>query len=273
MANEKHLLLQIEGGYTSPALQAERWQCGLRLALWEPSWGTGSPDLVGTLSRSWAPVADNQTRAETNFSVESTWRIDGGFGSFFSPVDYLAEQVEPAVRSWFNNTIHGSTIQVEQMRLYPIGPDGKAVPAPPYSQGTPASLTYTQNRPKGTASGGMMPLQVAVAVSHRTPQTGRKGRGRMFLPGIAVSAVASDTSINSTTRGEITTRQRSLLEDLAYTGGNPLLGNWLVRACVIGAPWTQYAQITEVRCGSVPDTQRRRRNALEETYSVAQVDQ
>lgn len=262
MANEKHLLLNIRGGYTAAGLTAEKWQCGVRLALFAGPSGNSAPQ-VGTLPNNWQPSPVNISRAETNWRIDGNWDIDLGAGAHFAPDDYLNDQVAPAVNNWFRNTIHYSGARVESLQLYPIGPDGTVLPAPPYSQGTPCTLTWSANNPVGTASGGGLPLQIAVVASHRTPQTGRRGRGRMFLPAIASSFVSANGTIASTEAQEAATRQATLLESLTYFN---LTTEFFVRPIITGSPWTQYAFITQTQCGTVPDTQRRRRNALVETF-------
>lgn len=267
MANEKHMLLTIRGSYTAGALAAEQWQVGLRLGLFAGPSGDSAP-AVGTLPNNWEPEAVNISRTETNWTIDGNWDIDLGLGASFAPDDYLNDQVAPAVYDWFQTSIHWSGARVDSLQLYPIGPGGTVVPAPPYSQGTPCTLTWTGSKPVGTASGGVLPLQIAVVASHRTPQTGRRGRGRMFLPGIAASFVGSDGQIAGTQRQDAADRQATFLEALTYVD---VLTEWQIRPIVTGAPWTQYAFITQVQVGSVPDTQRRRRNALVETVSTATV--
>jgi hypothetical protein len=55
-----------------------------------------------------------------------------------------------------------------------------------------------------------------------------------------------------------------LLEALAYTSSDPTGAR--VRPVITGAPWTHYGVINQVRCGTVLDTQRRRRRSIAETY-------
>lgn len=267
MANEKHLLLTIRGSYTNSTLSTESFQTGVRLALFSGPSGDSAPQ-VGTLPNNWEPQAENISRTETDWTIDGNWSIDLGAGASFAPDDFLNDQVAPAVNAWFENAVHWSVGRIDSLQLYPIGPNGKALPAPPYSQGTPCTLTWTANKPAGTASGGGAPLQIAVVASHRTPQTGRRGRGRMFLPAIAASFIGTDGQIASTQRQLAADRQAALLESLTYFSP---VSEFYVRPIVTGAPWTQYAMITQVQVGSVPDTQRRRRNALVETVSTAAV--
>lgn len=268
MANEKHLLLTIKGSYSAASLAAEEWQTTLRLALWGPTILPGGPDEIGTLSSSWNVVPETISRVETNWRIDGNWRVDFGAGLFFNPDDYLNDQVAPAIYDWFQNTIHWSGARIDALSLYPVGVGGTVIPAPPYAQGSPVTLSITGTKPAGTASGGGLPLQIAVVTSHRTPQTGRRGRGRMFLPGIAAGFVGSDGQIAATQRQEAADRQATLLESLTYS---PPSDNFYIRPVVTGDPYTNYAMITQVQVGSVPDTQRRRRNALVETVSNATV--
>lgn len=268
MANEKHLLLTITGGYTDADLTNEKWQVGLRLALFAGPSGDSAPD-IGTLPNNWEPVAASISRVETSWTITGNWSIDLGLGASFAPDDYLNDQVTAAVSAWWANSTHSNLSRVEELRLYPIGADGKAVPAPPYAQGTPCTLTYTGSFPTGSGSAGIAPLQIAAVASHRTPQIGRKGRGRMFLPALSSTIIGTDSLISTTPRNAARDAQIAFLEALGYLDA---LTEWYLFPIVTGSPWTQYARISSVQVGSVPDTQRRRRNALVETLSVGSVD-
>jgi hypothetical protein len=262
MANEKHLLLTIGGSYTLSNLQVEQWQTTLRLALFAGPSGGSAPD-VGTLPNNWEPAASNVSRTETNWTITSNWKIDLGAGAWFNPDDYLNDQVAPAVTTWSNKAYFSSAMRVESLRLYPIGPNGKVIPAPPYSSGTPCALDWTSNLPDGTGTGGLMPLQIAAVASHRTPQTGRRGRGRMFLPGLNKTAVGQGGQISNSDCQSIRDGQIALLEDVSYSD---TLTEWYLFPIVTGSPWTQYARINSVQVGDFVDTQRRRRRQLPETY-------
>ena len=268
MAGEKHLLMTVQGGYTDSDLINEKWQTTLRLALFAGPSGDSAPD-IGTLPNNWEPVAASVSRVETSWTITSNWSIDLGSGASFAPDDYLNDQVAPALSSWFANTTHSNQCRVEQVRLYPIGSDGKAVPAVPYLIGSPCTLTYTGSYPTGSGASGIMPLQIALVASHRTPQIGRRGRGRMFLPGISSTAVSTDGQVSTTPRNAARDQQIAFLEAVSYLDA---LTEWFLIPAVIGSPWTQYSRISSVQVGNWPDTQRRRRNGLVETYSSGAVD-
>ena len=173
MANEKHLLVTVTGDYTDSALSAEAWQVGLRFIL-----NFGAVDPVGTLPNSWDVVADSINRTETHWTIAGNWKCTQ-LGGTFQADDWLNDQVAPAFAAWLG-AMPGVSDQcrLDWVKLYPIGTNGRAVPAPPYASGTPCLLTYTGSYPVGSNSSDPLPLQISEVVSHRTLQTGRAGRGR-----------------------------------------------------------------------------------------------
>jgi hypothetical protein len=110
----------------------------------------------------------------------------------------------------------------------------------------------------GVATGGPCPPQVAVVVSHRTAKPTRAGRGRIYLPAPAISALNN---------GELATAaQTAFAVDMAAgyramtTGGNVL--------CVYHRTTDTMDAVVSIDVGQVLDTQRRRRNKLIETRVV-----
>lgn len=267
MANEKHLYLTIQGSYKAAPLDSEIWQTGLRLAL-----VFGGIDPIGTLPNNWNVIADPHTDSDTGWTGSTNWIVEHSLGDNFDPLDFLSQQVLPAVTTWFGQNQISSQCYVQNLRLYPIGDDGNAVPAPPFAIGTPAILTTTSNTlVDGGAATSMLPLQISVVNSLRTTQVGRRGRGRMFQPGATVSflqATANPTG-GGTERGVIASAAAVLMDDLTWMDAGP--GTAQTAPIVTGSPWVDYARVTQVRVGSVPDTQRRRRNALPEVYTTVDV--
>lgn len=266
MANEKHLYLTIQGSYKAAPLDVEIWQTGLRLAL-----VFGSIDAIGTFPGDWNVIADPHTDSGTGWSGSTNWIVEKNPGDNFDPLDFLSQQVLPAVITWMGQAQISSSAYVQNLRLYPIGPDGLAVPAPPFASGTPAQINITSNTlADGGAGTTMLPLQISIVNSLRTQQVGRRGRGRMFQPGATVSflqATANPTG-GGTERGVVANAAATLMGDLTWTAG---IGTAQTAPVVTGAPWVDYARVTQVRVGSVPDTQRRRRNALVEVVTSVDV--
>lgn len=263
------LYLTAQGGYVSGAtgLANEIWQTGIRLQLsLDPA-----PPAIGTIpNNEYSIVPANINRTETNWTIVGNWLAEGGVNDF-DPGDYLNDLAGPAFRAWIATTgAFAGAVELRTLRLYPIGdPDGHVIPAPPYAQGTPCLLTYTGTRPHGVVSGAMLPPNNSVVASLRTSQIGRRGRGRMFSPACGVSVIGQNADA-----GVVTSANRTILANAYVTLLEALHYNEAVkvRPIVIGAPYADYAVINQVRVGNVVDGQRRRRNALLETYTSAPVD-
>lgn len=257
----KHLEIVLQGDYVPSTLPGEIWENTLRCAL-----VFGDVDEVGTLPDNWEPVASTISRTEATFTIQGNWIIDGPGLTSIDPGDYLNDQVEPAVAAWMAAARLSNQVRLRAIELRIIGaPLGRQVPAVPYATGTPCRLEYTSAYPVGSHSTTQLPPQNSVAVSHRTLQVGPRGRGRMFLPS-GTTSLLSGARIQSSERDAIVAAQVALLEGVAFESGGP--GGPVIRPIVTGSPWTDYAVINRVQVGDVMDSQRRRRNALTETYTT-----
>lgn len=262
MADEKHLLLTFGGDYTDSANVGEIWQNSLRCTL-----VFGGTDPVGTLPNNWEPVAADINRTETHWTITGNWTVDGPLTAGFAPDDWLNDQVAPALDTWLGQSGISDNIRLLWAKVFPIGSNGNAVPAPPYSQGSPILLEWTSAYPLGDDGGNMLPLQNALVISHRSAQTGRKGRGRMFRAGMSVNSNDANGAVPSTIQGYLLSAQVAFLEAVSLASTGP--EDPELRPAIIGAPWTSYGTINQVRVGNRMDTQRRRRDQVEETYSSA----
>lgn len=273
MATQLHLLITAEGTYYNAGVlfNGEIWGVTLRCV---PILGsTLTP--VGELPDNFDVAAASISDSDTDWVASSNWLLEGGTTDI-DPVSMLVDQVKPAFESWVANSMMHGQAQLDSLKVYPIGTDGRAIPAPPYALGSPAVLTYTGTHPKGTGSGVMLPLQNAVAVSHRSDQVGRRGQGRMFCPALPAAVLAATTAVtlSTTARDAFNARQKALLEDISFVSSNK---SWFPAVVSnVGSPTTpnfrDYATITAVRTGLVVDTQRRRRNAQVESYAEVSVD-
>jgi hypothetical protein len=262
MAGEKHLLLRIAGEYIAAGLEAEIWQTDLRLAL-----VFGAVDNLGTLPSDWEPVPATINRTESAWTIEGNWKIQNGIATFFSPDDYLNDQVLPAVADWMLVNQVSDQVVMKTLQLFPIGaPTGRAVPAPPYAVGTPCTLAMTTNDVTGSSSGTTLPLQDSIVVSHKSPQIGPRGRGRMFLP-VSTSSALTGAKVQTAKVATLLAGHIAFLEALSFNGALP--GDAHIRPIVTGKPWASYGVINQVRVGNIVDTQRRRRNRLVEVFQSA----
>ena len=256
-----HFLLNLEGTYRSgPASGGvEIWQTGVRIYV-----GTSltAPDSLGTLP-SIDIVEKVVARTETSWDIDGIWTTEMGVNDF-DPSDYLNDQAGPAARSLITNSIFASDVQIDALKLYPVStPAGKIAAPPGYAQGAPMTLTYTGTKPSGAGSQGLPPQDCVVA-SLRTPQTGRRGRGRMYLPSFD-RACMSNLVLSSTVATATATAMENFLEALTLDGATS--GIWAT-PIVTGAPYTAYGVVNSVQVGNVIDTQQRRRANITETRVV-----
>ena len=253
-AARKHLLLLAQGGYVTSGLEAEIWECTLRCSL-----VYGSTDAVGLLPDNWEPQAEVINQVETDWTITANWKLDD-----FDVPGWLDQNVAPAFATWLEAGIISSAARLDFIKCSVIGsPSGASVPAIPYAQGSPMTLEWTDSNPVGSTTGQVSPLDTSMCVTHRTAQVGASGRGRMFLPAIPQAKV-SNGKFASGQPGAARDIQVALLQDISSNAIG--VGAPQIRPIITGGDFTKYAVINQVKVGDVPDTQRRRRNALVETY-------
>lgn len=245
------------GGYksTQTEINTEIWVNTLRLAvtLGDP------PTGVATIPAQFDVVAATLTDSGTGWSGHSAWRLEGGVDDF-DPLSWLVDQAMPAALSWMALTGRSDKAILKAIHLYPIDNTGHAIAAPGTGAPVPAVLDFDAgSEPGGSSSGDMDALQVSCVASHRTAFNGRKGRGRMFLAGLAEVATDAQGQFTSTFVNAVLAKQTTFLSDLAVTGSVS------VRPALI-PDWTKWAVIESVKVGTKPDTQRRRARQIPETY-------
>ena len=264
-----HLYLTADGDYSSgaAAFANETWQTGVRMLV--RLGGGDAPPSVGSLPTTLAPSAYVASLDETYWTVSTNWTIAATGFDEFNPAAWLNLVAGPAFKTWMQaSDCFSNGVRLRNLRLYPIGSTGKAVPAPPYAAGSPALLTYKSTYPTGAVSTTLLPPQLTAAASLRTAQVGRRGRGRMFGPALGSGAVSAGV-LASTPKAALLSAYQTLLESLSVPE-DPSGDTWL-RPSVIGAPWDSYAIINTVMMDDIIDTQRRRRRAALSTWSSAAV--
>lgn len=113
----------------------------------------------------------------------------------------------------------------------------------------------------GTEAKQPMPLQTALCVSLGTARAGATGKGRFFLPWMAMSLDPDDKRINEATAIATLNGIQDFLQDCATgMGMDP----------VVVSSKGYMSEVTTIRLGRVPDTMRSRRGDVPEGYvSVA----
>ncbi len=109
----------------------------------------------------------------------------------------------------------------------------------------------------GTSFDLPLPNQVALVITMRTATPGRRGRGRIYLPGGSVVGLLASGRISTFTRDQFVAAMSNALQLTATSGFRP----------VLFTPGQPNRPITTVDAGDVYDTQRRRRNKLVESRS------
>lgn len=146
--------------------------------------------------------------------------------------------------------------------------------APLDASGSYAGEPYesAHNTPGGLAVNQPYPLQVAQAVSLNGPSAIHPVRGRWYMPAPAEAIDPATFSWSASQTGFASTAAKDFLDAVnsAIFDHFPFS---FARACIASKKGAgQNAPITTISVGSVPDTIRRRRNALLEARSVKTLD-
>lgn len=108
------------------------------------------------------------------------------------------------------------------------------------------------------------PLPTAMVFSTMTAIAGRSFRGRMYWPCLS-NTINSSGRLASSTTTTIASDVVAMLEGLADA---PAIATDL-RPAVVSKTRDLVTPVTSIRVGDVPDTQRRRRDALVEAYTTS----
>lgn len=184
-----------------------------------------------------------------------------------APTQQFADAVRDAWTTFFTFADHGisNSYSFTQAKCVLLAKDGRYGADEPVVSSPAASVV-------GPRSGAPMPPQVAlVATLMAGSGKGLAGKGRMYLPGIA-------ETINSS--GHLDQGYCVKWADGLAAFFNTINGSFDAPGEVINVSRGHKAllgagnrnvPVNGVRVGNVYDTQRRRRNALAETYSAATV--
>lgn len=208
----------------------EIWSNRLRIALYGDALITPFPNLP--LAADWA--ADNLTDIATD------------------------------VTEWFADvrSAHNQYATLEFVKVNAVGSNGLQDPGRNTNEWVP-----TGTAPTGTAA--PWPFQVTMAVTLDTEQVrGLASRGRMFVP-TGNLGVNNDGRVNDTTTNDLAEAAAEFISNL---NNQPGVDTQDPRVVIASKGNTSVAngpmrEVTSVRVGNVPDTQRRRRNQLQELYS------
>lgn len=258
MGNINHLYLVAKGGYESADLTEEQWQCGVRVMPF-----LSDPGDIGAPPMAFDCASASLTGSATNWTSTANFLCEGGVNDV-DPADYVAD----AGKAWQDlfedtNAYISDDVTLTSVTLYAMGSDGKVINT---DVGPAKAVAVPTASVDGANAGALLPIQNSVVLSLRTPNTTRRGRGRIYLPGATASITgSSDGLITTVVRGNIATAGKDFLNRLKVgTFGV----NAVVRPVVIGSPYTTYFRVTQTKVGNVVDSQRRRRRNIREAYST-----
>lgn len=255
LADQTHmLLLVIKGHYTFT--DQEQWQLSRHLV---PFHSLSGPPNDG-VPEGWDTNTATVHRTETDWTIDSDWLLTD-LGDVFQPDDYLNDHVANGMSTIAWGKGQSNKTRVDSLTLYPVKSNGRV------NDDRKTVLTWSGSHPTGSMTGNMIAMEDAIAVSFGTSATGRKGRGRVFLPSAGVSVFDTDGFIDSTVASDVRDEWVMILE---YLSQNQLFTalRWFVRPVVCPAVPSRYSVIQDVRVGNVVDRQVRRRKGIPETYNA-----
>ena len=252
----QHVYLTAHGTYTTSEWADETAQIGFRLPfgtiLSMPEKGSEfTPLSNGDV------VQDSGQTAGTHGTLTRTWTAR--VGPIGSPENMNAtEQIDMCEDFWtFLNAIKAYNHNMwkwTHFKIAGVAQDGSYVrPAAVYTLSSPIT---------GTSSTSLIP-QAAIAMSLRAPVIGRKGRGRIYLPGVAATCLTNQV-LNSGTISALNTALGTLVTNLQNMVGWSLYSPIV---SVMSAGSATAHRPSEIRIGNHMDIQRRRVAQSPETYT------
>lgn len=253
------LYVSMHFDYTSGSgWQGETAQMGLRLGM-VPT--IGAPDMGSIFT---LPVASSVSGGTVQGS-DATWNYScnwtGHWGS--NPTEAtidLTQQADIATDCLtFWNAIkagHYSGMRLVSVKVAPIQPDGS------YSYG---ASEWRLKTPVAGTNAAAFPPETSLAVSIMADVIGRRGRGRLFLPGLASSGATANGKVGGSLITSLNTAVKGLVDNLQNLSGVPQGYFPLVSIC--SNDDTTAIRPQTVRVGDHYDVQRRRQHQVAETFT------
>jgi hypothetical protein len=174
------------------------------------------------------------------------------------PTQAMVDACVAPIRAWFTSTssFFPLTTTVDEIKLAPIGTNGL------YPPGLDSVVATIGTAITGTTSTAALPPQVAWVVSLTTPlPRGRGHIGRVYLPAFRSSIPLTNGRLGTAEVNGMLGTFKTMMNALTAI---PNMFTPIV-ASPLGAP---FQTITGLRGGLVLDTQRRRRDDLDEGYQL-----
>ena len=273
MSQIQHVLMTMHGAWTGGYWAGESGQMGVRFTL-EDSDAMPGRGTIYTPNAELGDVAlETGTASGDHGTLAKQWtcRVGGTGSPYHFGADeqintaedaywllYALRQYQSSSWAWTHVKFHGFTATPAQQGTSRYAPivDGSPVGA----------ATYTFTTPIAGAQAVALPPEVAVALSFRAPLSGRRGRGRMYVPAVASTMNDGAGSVASTPTTALLAALQTFVTDVEtmnlWTGWKPCI-------CVTSPGRGTVVRPTQVRIGNHFDVQTRRQDGVRETYTAA----
>lgn len=256
MAGYSHLYVTAHGHFNSPAWAGESAQIGVRVGIAPLGVSDASPII---------PLRDNgPVTATFKEDVTASWVITRTFRPNFPGLGTEEEDWDVmddlAADMWqflvATTGLSSKFYTWDSVRIAPIeyGTGKYLAPATTYTRRTPLTGALTKS----------MPPDSSICVSWRAPIVGKRGRGRVYLPGFSPAILTDEGKLKA---------EQALLGAQAGAALISALGNlpgldaqWTGLIICSAASKTAVVP-TQVRVGDHIDTQRRRELQNRESYT------
>lgn len=180
------------------------------------------------------------------------------------PTGIGAAAVADSWETFFSNvsTNISNQFKCEGVKLAAIKTDGK-------TDLDNVQTHYYQTAISGGIASAYPPQLSLVATLQSDIPRGLASKGRMYLPGVAAAITAATGKLDVGYTNAMTLQLKTLFDDInsSFDAGGTVVNASFGRKGDLGYGVGITAPITSVRVGDVYDTQRRRRNGFNETYS------
>lgn len=258
MATLQHIYLTAHGSWASGPWVGEAGQFGLRLPF---ALTVGAPDK-GTI---FTPLVngdvaiDQGSQAGANGTLTRTWaaRI-GGLGSEQNADAALQVDMAEDLRTFLVAlaALQSNAWRWTHVKLAPISANGDTVQS---------SSVYTFTTPVAGSVSSTQPPQLAVALSLRADIIGRRGRGRIYLPGMGQSIIATDGTLATSSASTMRTAFKTCVDALQNLPGTP---EAIPIVSVMSPGSATAVRPSQIRTGNRFDTIQSRRRQVAESYTT-----
>lgn len=183
---------------------------------------------------------------------------DGVFPTTRAQCQAIADSVKTPTNAFYGNVMTAQG-KVTNIRIAMLGTDGRVLRDPDgaYLQADSASAVRTGLTAR-------VPFQTALVVSLHTPFAGPTGRGRIYVP-VPYVPIQDNGQFGAADLSVVADAAKTWIDALNGAHGGYNLSTVVAsQGSVVKALAPAFHHHTTLSIGDVPDTQRRRRNALDE---------